>query len=146
MGYYQSRGYVVACADVAYANGADLKLVPLLKREVALEKLDGYAAWNTAGNTLGTVVAHAAVRFLAREAGLGLGSELAHLEFLLLRFADDWGYQGVVRTELGLEVLPKLGIPIFQLGDAWEQVQEMAASPRGIDERVLQGEYYREST
>ena len=141
MGYYQSRGYVVACADVAYANGADLKLVPLLKREVALEKLDGYAAWNTAGNTLGTVVAHAAVRFLAREAGLGLGSELAHLEFLLLRFADDWGYQGVVRTELGLEVLPKLGIPIFQLGDAWEQVQEMAASRL----EALMNEFCKES-
>ena len=106
MGYYQSRGYVVACADVAYANRADLKLVPLLKREVALEKLDGYAAWNTAGNTLGTVVAHAAVRFLAREAGLGLGSELAHLEFLLLRLPMTGVTKGWSAPNLGWKYCP----------------------------------------
>ena len=101
MGYYKDRGYIVACADVAYANGADLKLVPLLKRSIPLERLDGYAAWNTAGNTLGTVVAHATARFLARELDLGLESEAAHLEFLLLRFADDWAYQAVVRPQIG---------------------------------------------
>ncbi|HOQ74910.1 MAG TPA: DUF4127 family protein [Bacillota bacterium] len=127
MGYYKDRGYIVACADVAYANGADLKLVPLLKRSIPLERLDGYAAWNTAGNTLGTVVAHATARFLARELDLGLESEAAHLEFLLLRFADDWAYQAVVRTQIGTEFLPKHGVPYFQLGDSWELVQQEAA-------------------
>lgn len=127
MGYYQERGYIVGCADVAYANGADLKLIPLLKKGISIEKLDGFAAWNTAGNTLGTVVSHSAMRFLARELDLGLSSAVAHLEFLLLRFADDWAYQAIVRPTIGREVLPKLGIPYFELGESWKQVQDIAA-------------------
>ena len=48
----------VIIADVAYANGGDPKLVEaLLSRPALLEKIKSYGGWNTAGNTMGAVLA-----------------------------------------------------------------------------------------
>jgi hypothetical protein len=48
----------VIIADVAYANGGDPKLVEtLLKNPPLLQKIKAYGGWNTAGNTMGSVLA-----------------------------------------------------------------------------------------
>lgn len=100
--YY--AGYLqVAVADVAYCNGADPALVPLLPKFVGYPQLAGYAGWNTAANTIGTVVAHAAMRTLGlHHVGRGdpLMREAAHQSFVFLRLLEDWGYQTVIRTEI----------------------------------------------
>jgi hypothetical protein len=93
----------VAVADVAYCNGADPALVPLLPKFVNFPQLAGYAAWNTAANTIGTVVAHATLRTLGLhhiEDGDMLEREAAHQTFLFYRLLEDWGYQTIVRTDL----------------------------------------------
>jgi len=53
-------GRRVAVADCAHPNGADPALVRALQVVVGgeWERLSGYAGWNTAGNTIGTAVAH----------------------------------------------------------------------------------------
>ncbi|MBP2019608.1 hypothetical protein J2Z79_003050 [Symbiobacterium terraclitae] len=106
--HYIREGRPVAVADLAYANGADDALISLLGETVALPDLEAYAGWNTAGNSMGTVAAHAAMRHLGRRTGrLNQG---AHLSFLLKRFADDYLYQFQVRTEVreahGVDRLP----------------------------------------
>jgi hypothetical protein len=87
----------LAYADVAYANGADPRLMPELVRRVGyqgLMALYGFAAWNTAGNTFGTLVATAAMASLP-------GADRAALQrFMTERLADDWLYQSVIRPEL----------------------------------------------
>lgn len=124
---YQEKGYTVALADLAYSNGADLKLVSLLQRQLDLPNLDAFGGWNTAGNTLGTVVAHGIMRYLAKKhVGTDL-SLIAHLEFLLLRFADDWAYQSIVRTELREDVLPKRNIPLHNLAEGFPEIQAIVA-------------------
>ena len=56
---WQAAGRPVALADLAFANGGDPWLLaqPALK----LSALAAYAGWNTAGNSLGSVLAHAAL-------------------------------------------------------------------------------------
>lgn len=99
--HYRKMGRPVAVVDLAYANGADDALIPLLGQMVDLPGLEAYAAWNTAGNSMGTVAAHAAMRQLGRQSGRL--DQSAHLSFLLKRFADDYLYQFQVRTAVRAE-------------------------------------------
>jgi len=103
------QGENCALADVAYPNGAERRLmtllVTLLKR-APLHELLSYAAWNTAGNTLGSAISTAICVLEGR-------NERARVEALFSRLTDDWIYQGEVR----LQVWNALERPsVFDLG------------------------------
>jgi hypothetical protein len=99
LGGWQRTGRTVALADVSYPNGSDPIAMELLLSPVSpLEpgKLAAYGAWNTAGNTLGTVVAQAVCsRFIEGDPN----REAAQKRFLAHRFLEDYGYQAVARRE-----------------------------------------------
>jgi len=111
----------IAIADVAYPNGSDgLFSYLLLKKDgtgtaapnenpkdgeiaaavhsnipdspLSIKGLAAYGAWNTAGNTLGVVVAQAALS-TAPNANVE-----AQKRFLAHRFLEDYGYQRIVRS------------------------------------------------
>ena len=99
----------VALADLLFPkphfSGADERVIAALKRENMLGRLDGYAAWNTAGNTLGTVIPHANMRvFYKTKLNDGVErtsrAEAAHLEFLIHRYAGDYIYHDIVRFDI----------------------------------------------
>ncbi|MFK4038319.1 DUF4127 family protein [Nonomuraea wenchangensis] len=86
-------GRPVAVADVADANGADPALVMALREAGLLPRLAGYAAWNTAGNTIGSALAQGCSRLLAA----GDRQLAEHARTLAHRLLDDWGYQTSAR-------------------------------------------------
>lgn len=99
-------GRAVALADLLFPaphySGADERLVRALVEAGVVDRLTGYAAWNTAGNTLGTAIPHANLRRLAvgKDAPSPIRraeAEIAHLQFLLNRFAGDYLYHDLVR-------------------------------------------------
>ncbi len=99
----------IALADVLFPkphfSGADERIIAALKRENLFDRFAGYAAWNTAGNTLGTTIPHANLRVFFRSklndrADRAARTEAAHLEFLLNRFAGDYLYHDIVRLEV----------------------------------------------
>jgi Protein of unknown function (DUF4127) len=83
----------VVIADVAYANGAEDRLIKLLLAQIDVTKLAGFGAWNTAGNTLGGAIASGVI-------ALECQNPLALCEANFSRFVDDWLYQGRVRGEV----------------------------------------------
>ncbi|MEW6280213.1 MAG: DUF4127 family protein, partial [Candidatus Eremiobacterota bacterium] len=89
-------GTRVTVADVAHANGGDRALIEELIRTDTATRLVGYAAWNTAGNTLGTALATAALWPASPTAD----QEGARRSFLLERLLDDGFYQSRVRSEV----------------------------------------------
>ncbi len=107
-------GQPVALADLLFPrphrSGADERIIAALRAEHLFDRFVGYAAWNTAGNTLGTAVPHANMRLYDQRwlrRGLAGGrrsnprrTELAHLAFLLNRFAGDYLYHVVVRPQV----------------------------------------------
>ena len=103
----QARGVPCAVADVAYANGADPVLVDALFRGADLGALRGYAGWNTAGNTLGTVIAQAICAHRATTAA----RERALQAFTFHRLVEDWGYQQCVRGPLREALRARTGHP-----------------------------------
>jgi hypothetical protein len=106
------KGHPVALADVAFVNGADLILGNLLTQHAEIGKLFSYGAWNTAGNTLGMVLAHAVLRLVSLKSGDNRLSTQAHLEFLFHRWLDDYYYQARERTSTMIQDLPGLGIQL----------------------------------
>jgi Protein of unknown function (DUF4127) len=88
----------VALADLRYTNGADPWLVDALRQRSDLLALSAYAGWNTAANSLGTVVAHATAVVRGRQDGTF--DAVAHRRLLAHRFLEDCAYQAMVRSSL----------------------------------------------
>lgn len=88
----------LAVADVAYCNGGDPHLLEALFATHRYLTLRSYAGWNTAGNTLGTTLAHAALRSYALLGGTTPAMEDAHREALFARLLDDGLYQPIIRA------------------------------------------------
>ncbi|MEM7110899.1 MAG: DUF4127 family protein [Chloroflexota bacterium] len=120
-------GKSCAVVDVAYVNAGDKVLGDLLQQFVPLAQLAAYGGWNTAGNTLGTVLAQAVIRQVQKARGGTEAALVAHAEFLFLRFVEDILYMANLRSKVMLEVLPLLGIvpTLGKLGEAAAQVTEI---------------------
>lgn len=92
------EGRRVALADLRYANGGDPLLVQdLIAKGLAL-KLSAYGGWNTAGNSLGSVVAAAAAAQIGR--AMGTFDAVAARRMLIHRLLEDYAYQSVARPLL----------------------------------------------
>jgi hypothetical protein len=107
-----SAGRNVAVVDVAFVNGADLALAEQLMAHVPLARLGAYAGWNTAGNSLGSALAQGVIRALTHGETQTAEALSAHLALLAIHFLDDYAFQGIVRSEVLLEDLPALGLPV----------------------------------
>ena len=102
----------VTVADIAYANGAERRLMALLDA-LPLNELAGFSAWNTAGNTLGGALAMGVVSSRVQD-------RAAWTETLFNRFVDDYLYQARVRDG----VRQQLHNPSpFDLGDQLEEAK-----------------------
>ena len=95
----------VAIADVKYANGADIHFTKILLKKINPSFLMSYAAWNTSGNTLGTTISHAIIRYIAKK--INISNDKAHIKFMFERFLDDYIYQSIIRTKMKLKCLVK---------------------------------------
>jgi len=119
-------GRVVGLADVRYPNGGDSELMKILCERGLLPRLTAYSGWNTAGNTIGTAIAHLSAWFEAQRNGFSDRQCKAHLMFQWERFLDDWGYQREVRSKIEKE-LRQRGLDPLNLQAAKSQVESEVA-------------------
>ena len=104
------EGRIVTLCDNAYANGGDLELLAMLDQSELLDKLHGYAGWNTSANTLGTTIAEGVHALLE-------GVTPAHKDFLAHRYVEDMGYCGKIRGKVVDQRLPEHGLDYFNARD-----------------------------
>jgi len=118
-----ANGVPVGLADLAYCNGADPELVAALQRGGA-GHLAAFAGWNTAANTLGTVIAQLCIAASVSGDALpnAAGNDAAR-DFIACRFVDDYGYQSHVRTLAG-ELAASIGANPFMLADRGPEVEQ----------------------
>ncbi len=107
----------LSLADIAYPNGAERRLMELLLPQVQLSRLAGYSGWNTAGNTLGSAIAMAALYPQVQNRQLWV-------ELLFNRLVDDYLYQADVRPQLGKELAHL---------DAWDLGEQQLGAEVRID-------------
>lgn len=122
-----NAGQTCAVVDVAFVNAGDLALGELLERMPDLSQLAAYGGWNTAGNTLGCVLAHAVIRHLQLLHGATAEALAAHARFLFLRLVEDDLFMARLRTQIAVEDLPALGLPIT-LGSVGEHAETVRAT------------------
>jgi len=127
-----AAGHTCAVVDVAFVNAGDLALGDILARLPALSRLAAYGGWNTAGNTLGCVLAHAVIRHIQCVQAATPEALAAHARFLFLRLVEDSLFMARLRTQIAVIDLPPLGLPITlgSLGDH-------AGSVRALVEKKL---------
>ena len=101
-------GKSVSVCDNAYANGGDLELIDLMEQLKLLDRVSGYAGWNTSANTLGTAIAQGVYRHV-------FGA--AQKDFLALRYLEDVGYCAVVRRYITEKRLEEMGMDYFDVHD-----------------------------
>ncbi|WP_256760433.1 DUF4127 family protein [Cohnella sp. WQ 127256] len=124
---YSDKGKLIALADVATCNGGDESLMNLVSDSGLLPHLSAYAGWNTSGNTLGTVIAHAIVESYYRRSDLQPieGREHQSKLFYWSRLIEDWGYQAVVRTDIVKNNLEALGGSYFHISHIQDAVIDL---------------------
>lgn len=97
--YLKKSQKPVIIGDIAFANGGDnLLVLRLLEQETLINKIYGYAGWNTTGNTLGSVISIGISRFIAEKKEVFECNNFK--KALLTRLVDDWAYQTIVRQEI----------------------------------------------
>ncbi len=95
-----AQGRSVALADLSYLKSYDdqAQFARSLLASGLAAKLDAYSSWNTNANTVGTALAEAIAAVAGRR--MHTYDALAHREFTLTRFVDDYLFHDVVRPQL----------------------------------------------
>ncbi|HCP14319.1 MAG TPA: hypothetical protein DIT32_00790 [Peptococcaceae bacterium] len=116
---------LVGLADTAKINGASKAFIDTVGVASVYTYVDAYAGWNTAGNSLGTVMAH--LLFLEKGQALkgpGRSAALAsHRSLQRLRLIDDYIFQSQVREEFVKWSLGQ-GFSYLTFGNRWAEANE----------------------
>ncbi|MCG3152470.1 MAG: hypothetical protein GEEBNDBF_01770 [bacterium] len=120
--------HFVVVGDIAKLNAGDPGLFKAWSNGAMPAKLMGYAGWNTASNTLGTVMAlMSAIDYGYSERSDPESVQGAVELFLWSRMLDDWLYMGVVRPDYQsartAAGLPNANLSPEQVAAAIEQLQ-----------------------
>jgi len=116
--YYLKQHKKCIVADVAFSNGGDTELIDMMAQEQLLNKLYGYAGWNTACNTLGTVISTGIV-------GLYSDVKSKRYENIVYHLLEDWGYQSLVRQQVVNDLLPELQASYYNLSGHEEVIKKV---------------------
>lgn len=106
---YIKQGYKVSVCDSAYSNGGDIQLIQYLDERNLLDKLLGYAGWNTNCNSLGTVLSMSIYNLES--------NPLEYRDHLVYRYCEDVIYQAIVRQDILLNVLPQHDLSYYDFKD-----------------------------
>ena len=123
-------GAYVGLADIAKTNGAWVPFIQSVGPDRVYQYVDAYAGWNTAGNSLGAVMAQLLYWESARALSGPQRREAAVLQANLqkLRLIDDYFFQSVVRQEF-IDWAAKEGFNYLAFGSRWmeanDKLQEM---------------------
>ena len=116
------RGSLAGLADVAKVNGAWQPFMDTVGLDAVYDYVDVYAGWNTAGNSLGTVMAH--LVFWEQGQSLsgpaGRSARQAHESLQRIRLLDDYLYQAVVRPGF-LQWAEEQGFHYLVFGSRWDE-------------------------
>jgi hypothetical protein len=120
-----NAGVSATIADLTFLDGLSAsseqqRLTKILIDRNLAGAVDGFASWNTTANTVGTAIATA----LAVGAGKRTHQydALAHAQFMLDRYADDYAFHQFVRPRLNTELRAEGVDPTLLPADVAAQV------------------------
>lgn len=118
---YPTKRIIIADVDPkGDIQGGDVTFTEGVRQRGIFRFLSGYAAWNTAGNTIGTALPHGIIFSGAmrksRSRIIRDRVEKAQIWFLLNRLIDDYVYHSIVRSE-SISYAKSKGWNVFRFTD-----------------------------
>ena len=101
----------VAFVDLLFPNGGSIDIL----EDLSYKKLLAYSAWNTASNSMGSLLCDVASKLVSKSKSK---------EFLYERILDDCLYQYIVRREINHHLLSK-AVNVYDLKTATQEVTQM---------------------
>jgi Protein of unknown function (DUF4127) len=142
------KKFIVADVDPkGDVQGADPKFTEELKNRGIFQRVLGYAAWNTAGNTIGTALPHGMMfglsnaRFILKESEYRSPRKVAQVEmvqdrvakaqtwFLLNRILDDYLFHSEIRPDTNKRLREK-NWNVFRLEPEQARITETEITPK----------------
>ncbi len=102
--YHRTYGRPVALSDVAYGNGADIRMMMQAQQCGVLDIIRAYGGWNTAENTNGMCLAHICIHTYCAQHDMTASQQLASKAFLARKVLEDYLYQAVLTPNIAREV------------------------------------------
>ena len=123
LNYYLRKGRRLGIADTRLINQADPVLATQVLDNADIWSLEGYAAWNTPSNTIGTILAQMTAYEIFRQRGSQwdqlhkVESAKTQIAFTWARLLDDYAYQALIRPTLSAEAknLPRNPDPLLNV-------------------------------
>lgn len=109
------EGKALALADIRYSNGGDLLLMEKMEERELFTTLKAYGAWNTSGNTIGSVLSRALIE-------INWPDEETRKKNLRLHLIDDLFYQSQIRQHIRDRYLEELNLSYFDLREKSEDI------------------------
>jgi len=133
----RSKRIIVADVDPrGDVQGGDKEFTEQLLKLGLFPQLNGYASWNTAGNTIGTTLPHGVIFALAenkllKSKNVNLVNRVwtAQNWFTLHRVLDDYYYHNPVRAQAKNYIAENKWSAIRLNGEATQKVEEFAGKP-----------------
>ncbi|MGL4976398.1 MAG: DUF4127 family protein [Cetobacterium sp.] len=116
--YYTENGKDVIVADSAFSNGGETELIQLLEETHLLDKIKGYAGWNTNCNTLGTAICTGVFSVFSDKPEIIEWNKLS-------RIFEDWMYQAIIRKDITDNILENYGLNYFDLKDKKAEIMSI---------------------
>lgn len=130
MQYYQDTYHrPVALSDVAYSNGADIRMMRHAQQLGMLDKLCAYGGWNTSENTNGMCLAHSCIHTYYAQHGFAEGKELLSQAFAARKIIEDYLFQALKLPHLTAEVTKRYnGRSPYDCADVEQEVAAMSGN------------------
>lgn len=114
--YKKYNGKKIAVLDVQNSNGGDVRILESLCEELSNSELIGYSAWNTACNSIGTLLLDIVIAKYYKQ----------NKDYIEMRIVDDAIYQGCVRKKYN-EYLKENQIDVWKDAGNKEHIKVLQA-------------------
>lgn len=108
----------ISVADIEYGNGSSNALVSSLLKERIAYRLQSYAGWNTASNTIGYSLSQGVL-------GKKMTKDDKH-RLMTIRYLDEWAYQANVRGQLYTDIVWPRNLNGVRLGNNKKMLEKAA--------------------
>lgn len=131
-------------------QGGDVTFAKLLAEKGLLPRLNSYAAWNTAGNTIGTTLPQGAIFALAKAKLLKSNDAkirilTAQNWFTFHRVLDDYYFHNIVRAKAKSFIAENKWSALRLSDDATEKVENYSLNLLNQNFRELSGDYFNKN-
>jgi len=119
----------IAISDVAFSNGADIRMMRHAQKSGILDIIQTYGGWNTSENTNGMCLAHICIHTYMASHGMTSHQYRLSKEFLARKIFEDYLFQATLIPQVVLELWKRYpGRSPYECADIEQEVAQISGN------------------